>query len=102
MSWEAHPDVAIFAVIHGGTSVAKALSGATSLPCSRREPPMRFVDACVFGGLACALSGCTGLAFESEPGGHGVSASLSSGGIAVDPRTETTFVLGRKAPAEDG
>ena len=60
---------------------------------------MRLVNAFMFGGLACALvAGCTGLALQSGPGGDGVSASLSTGGIAVDPRTETTFVLGALPP----
>ena len=41
------------------------------------------------------VAGCTGLAFPSTPGGDGPSSSLSTGGIAVDPRTETAFVLKR-------
>jgi hypothetical protein len=48
---------------------------------------------CRLASLACLLSGCTGLAFASSPGGDGPSSSLSTGGIAVDPRTETAFVL---------
>ncbi len=52
-------------------------------------------------GVVVWTCGCTGLALESTPGGDGPSSVVSAGGLAVDPRTETTFVM-QRAPAPDG
>jgi hypothetical protein len=49
----------------------------------------------MFAAATGGLVACTGFAFESTPGGDGPTSSLSTGGIAVDPRTETAFVLRR-------
>ncbi len=58
---------------------------------------LRMVRGIRIGVVVCALGGCTGLVPESTPGGDGPSSSLSTGGIAVDPRTETALVLRRPA-----
>ena len=52
-------------------------------------------------GVVVWSSGCTGLAMESTPGGDGPSSVVSAGGLAVDPRTETTFVM-QRAPLPGG
>jgi hypothetical protein len=52
-------------------------------------------------GVVVWTCGCTGLVLESTPGGDGPSSVVSAGGLAVDPRTETTFVM-QRAPAPDG
>ena len=51
--------------------------------------------------VAGGLCGCTGLAMESTPGGDGPASVVSAGGLAVDPRNETTFVMQRAAGGDD-